>query len=284
LDGTAWGEAAKAWEKLANYDRRAGAFEQQALALSNEDVDEQDKALAWELAARAYRATSHTEARQRCEWEVAHWRRQPLIEISVNPGELILKSWIELEYTVLNKGFGLASNVAISLKGERFESQSQQTLSSPKLGPGGEYTQRIRIRPTEQGGSVPLEFAIEFVDQQGIQHRYDRTFPVRVVSDILAESQAQSAITITQLSASNLAELAKLSSGDRDLPALYNKMVQYFSQEELESIVDELDLMKEEFSPKISLLTKDLIITMTRDGRLDELMAVCRVRRPNVAW
>jgi tetratricopeptide (TPR) repeat protein len=279
-----WLDAAIAWEKLANYDRRAGAFEQRALVLSNQDVDKEEITLAWQQAARAYQATTHKEARLRCEREVARWRKQPLLAINANPGEMTLHRWMELEYRVINNGFGLASGVTISLKGERFEGESQQTLSSPTLGPGSEYTRTIRVRPTEQGNSVPLEFVIEFVDHLGKHHRYDSTIVVHVISDMPAESQAQSAVTITQLSASSLAELARLPAGGHDLPGLYNKMIQYFSQTDLDLIIIDLGLARADFSPKLSLMTKELITAIARKGRLDELIEVCSSRRPNVVW
>lgn len=280
----AWQEAANVWEKLANFDRRAKALEQQALALSGHDGNAEQKAGAWVRATAAYKETGDKESRLRCEREVARWRKQPLLDIKAKVEGLTLYRWHELEYTVINSGFGLASSVTVSLRGERFQSQSEQTLSSPKLGPGAEYSHKMSIRPTEQGESVPLEFTIEFFDQEGNQHRYGRTITVQVISELSDETQPQAAITITQLSASSLAELARLPAGEHDLPALYYKLIQYFSRTDLDIIVSELDLTQEDFSPKLSLMAKELIINAVRSGRLEELVTICQSKRPKVAW
>ncbi len=61
-------------------------------------------------------------------------------------------------------------------------------------------------------------------------------------------------------------------------------LIHYFSRTDLDLIIIELGLTREDFSPKLSLMTKELITTMARSGRVEELIKICRSKRPNVAW
>ncbi|MGD8807496.1 MAG: PQQ-binding-like beta-propeller repeat protein, partial [Chloroflexota bacterium] len=229
--GEAWLKAAETWEKLYRYNRRAEAYERYAQQVAVQDVGDEEKAAAWELAECAYRETTLREGRLRSETEVARYRQQPILELTIEHKDLVVETWSEIKYTIHNRGFGLAKLMGVFVKPERFETESTMSVVQPVIHSGAAgLTRRLQVRPLQKGDGVPMKFVVEYRDYRNQDHRFDRTFTVPVFS----ESDSTTDFGITGV---------RLSSADRKR---YFELVQMLSDrldmDELESLLFGLGL------------------------------------------
>ncbi|UCC52050.1 MAG: PQQ-like beta-propeller repeat protein, partial [Anaerolineaceae bacterium] len=179
-----WLKAADLWLQLDRFGKRANAFENHARFLSKQTIDDEEKAVAWEQAARAYVETGQTEERLRCEREVSRYRRQPIILLEIHPEEMTLNVWSRLGYTLHNNGFGIARFVIVSLKDERFSGKSGRTKTTPTITPGHQFEHSLDLCPRTQGSSVPLRLGIEYTDKSNQIHKLERTFSLEVAGEV----------------------------------------------------------------------------------------------------
>jgi hypothetical protein len=61
-------------------------------------------------------------------------------------------------------------------------------------------------------------------------------------------------------------------------------MVDSFSKNDLQEILFDLGLRADDFGDRVSTIARQLITHALQSGRLDDLVELCRERRPNVEW
>ncbi len=279
--GAAWLEAANLWQQLDRYGKRAQALAKHALAVSKQEVDDEQKAAAWEQAARAFAETGQKERRRRSEKEVARYRQQAILTIEVEPeSDLIRDAWARLNFIVRNDGFGVARRLHVALKDDRFEGQTARTQSVVTLQPGRDYSHWLDVVPRAHGSDVPMQLVIEYADKTDRIHTLERTFYMMVKPEtgMLSIQSRIEPSTSTH-------ELANLPTVDgRDLYDFREKLTKYFSKDELVDILFEMDLREGDFSEKLSAMARELIIGLAENGRLLELITICQEHRPKVEW
>lgn len=285
--GSSWLEAAQLWQKLGHYGKRAEAYEQYARQLRGDgQISDEEKAVAWEQAARAYAETGQKEARQRCEREMARFRRQPILTVEIEPeGDMELDAWARVNYIVRNEGFGVARGLSVSIKDDRFESQSARTQTIVTLQPGREYQHWLDVSPKAHGSSVPMQLLIEYVDKSNCVHTLERTFYLEVAED--KDLPATAPLTPTSVSAGtgSLEILSTIDAPDgRDLFALRNQIVRSFNKSDVVDILFQLGLREDDFDERLSSMVRELIVYVVQNGRFPELLAICRERRPALEW
>jgi hypothetical protein len=285
--GGSWLEAAQLWQQLDRYGKRAEAFEQHARQLLGDgQISDEEKALAWEQAARAYAETGQKEARQRCDRETARFRRQPLLTVEIEPeGEMEVDAWARVNYTVRNEGFGVARGLSVTIKDDRFEGQSAHTQTIVTLQPGRDYQQWLDVSPKAHGSSVPMQLLIEYVDKSNCVHTLERIFYLEVAEG--SELPATAPLTPPSVPAGtgSLEILSTIEAPDgRDLFALRNQIVQTFNKSEMVDVLFQLGLRKDDFDERLSSLVRELIVHLVQNGRFPELLAICQERRPNMEW
>ncbi len=281
-----WLQAAQLWERLDRYGMRAQALENHAYLLAQKALGNEEKALAWQQAALAFVETGDKEARLRCEQEVARYRREPILALTIDIEPMVLNSWSRLAYDVVNNGFGVARYVKIKLKDDQFEGQSGRTQTMITLAPGKAYNHWLDVCPRAQGTSVPMQLIIEYQDKMERQHKLERTFYLEVTGAAVLPT-VLSPMTPEKIATPDSHQiLADLSAvNGRDLPQLRNEMVRYFGLEELVDMLFELNLNADEFHrERASTLARELIVYLVRNGRLSELITLCQERRPHVEW
>lgn len=285
--GGEWLEAAQLWQKLGHYGKRAEAYEQYArLLLGDGQIGDEEKAAAWEQAAGAFAETGQKEARQRCEREAARFRRQPVLIIEIEPeGLMELDAWARVNYTVRNKGYGVARALNVMIKDDRFEGQAAHTQTIVTLQPGREYQHWLDVSPKAHGSSVPMQLLVEYVDRSNCVHKLERTFYLEVAED--KDLPATGPLTATAVSAGtgSLEILSTIQSPDgRDLFALRNQIVQSFNKDEVVDILFQLGLREDDFDERLSSMVRELIVYVVQNGRFPELLAICQERRPALEW
>ncbi|MEJ2750576.1 MAG: PQQ-binding-like beta-propeller repeat protein, partial [Anaerolineae bacterium] len=281
--GGDWSKAAQLWQRLDRYGKRAEAYEQYARQLLGDgQIDDEEKAIAWEQAARAYAETGKKEARQRCEREAARFRRQPILSLEIEPeGPMEVEAWARVNYTVRNEGFGVARGLNVAIKDDRFEGQSAHTQTIVTLQPGREYQNWLDVSPKAHGSSVPMQLLVEYIDKSNCVHKLERTFYLEVAED--RELPATGPLTPTSVSVGtgSLEILSTITSPDgRDLYALRNQIVQAFKKDEMIDVLFQMNLREDDFDERLSSMVRELIVYVVQNGRFDELLAICQERRP----
>lgn len=283
--GGNWLEAAQLWQQIDRYGKRAEAYEQHARQLLGDgQISDEEKALAWEQAARAYAETGQKEARQRCEQETARFRRQPVLAIAIEPeGPLELDAWARVNYTVRNEGYGVARGLQVSIKDDRFEGQSARTQTIITLQPGREYSHWLDVSPKAHGSSVPMQLLIEYIDKGNGVHKLERTFYLEVAED--DGLPATVPLTPPSVSTGSLEILSTIEAPDgRDLFALRNQIVQSFNKDEMIDVLFQMNLREDDFDERLSSMVRELIVYVVQNGRFAELIAICQERRPALDW
>jgi tetratricopeptide (TPR) repeat protein len=285
--GGSWLEAAQLWQQLDRYGKRAEAYEQYARKLRGDiDVSDEEKALNWERAARAYAESGQKEARQRCEREAARFRRQPVLAIEIEPeGPMELDAWARVSYTVRNEGFGVARGLVVTIKDDRFEGQSARTQTIVTLQPGREYQHWLDVSPKAHGSSVPMQLLIEYIDKSNCDHKLERTFYLDVAEGDELPATAPLTPTLMSTGTGSLEILSTIDAPDgRDLFALRNQIVQTFNKDEVVDILFQMNLREDDFDERLSSMVRELIVYVVQNGRFPELIAICRERRPTLEW
>ncbi|MCB9421528.1 MAG: PQQ-binding-like beta-propeller repeat protein [Ardenticatenaceae bacterium] len=283
--GGSWLEAAKLWQQIDRYGKRAEAFEQYARQLlGNGQIGDEEKALAWEQAARAYAETGQKEERQRCEQETARFRRQPVLTVEVEPeGPMEMDAWARVNYTVRNEGFGVARGLQVSIKDDRFEGQSARTQTIITLQPGREYQHWLDVSPKAHGSSVPMQLLIEYIDKSNGVHKLERIFYLEVAEG--DELPATAPLTPPSISTGSLEILSTIKAPDgRDLFALRNQIVQSFNKDEMIDVLFQMNLREDDFDERLSSMVRELMVYVVQNGRFAELLAICQERRPALEW
>jgi hypothetical protein len=262
------------WQKLYRYNRRAEAYERHAQQVASQDVDDEEKAAAWDLALRAYRETTLREGRMRSEKEVARYRQQPILELTIEHDDLVVETWSSIKYTIHNQGFGPARLMGVYVKPDRFETESSISFVQPMIHSDADgLSRKLQVRPLQKGDGVPMKFVVEYRDSRNQDHRLNRTFNVPVFS----ESDSTTDFGITGV---------RLSSADRKR---YVTLIQTLSTrldlEELESLLFGLGL---ELSDLKGLTrhakARELIKYCLRRNNITELLDMGQSMRDDIDW
>ena len=280
--GEAWLIAAKLWRQLDRYGKRADALKRHAQNMSRGDASDEEKALAWENATRIFAEMGEKEERVAGEREVARYRRLPILAAEIRPEPMVKNAWAKVEYTIRNVGFGTAQYMTVQLKDDRFEGQVSVTQNMVTLAAGRDSRGRLDVRPRDQGSSVPMRISIEFMDKSGLQ-QVEKIFYLPVSGEI-TQVMTQAANTSFGSTGSREA-LAELPTPEGvDLFSLRNKLMQYFSREELSDVVFELGISEDNFSDRLPVMARELITALARIGRIEDLIAICERERSHVSW
>ncbi|MCP4417679.1 MAG: PQQ-binding-like beta-propeller repeat protein [Chloroflexi bacterium] len=272
-----WLEAAELWLQIDRYSKRAEALEKAAIVLTDQDVEQEKKALAWERAARAHAEIRQRDARYRCEREIARHRQEPVLSIEIEPEEMVVHTWSKLNFTVCNDGFGTAHSLSVALVKAHFEGHAVYTQTIFTLPPGKTYRHWLNVSPQVSGRNVPMQLFIEYLDKMGNERRLQRTF------HLLVTSKAKTPITGNNLDDSRV--FATLVSPDgRDLPTLRKNIIACFNSEELAELLFDLGLHNDDFSPRLSAKARQIVVWAVQHKQMDKLIELCKQLRPSVEW
>ena len=178
-----WLRAAELWAELWRPYRQALALEQHALVLEQQAVSEEEKGDAWERAQQLFELEGEEERARACRQRTAYFRREPLIELSVNADQLVYRHWSRLELRIRNEGYGPARNLTIRAGGNQFEGELTRTQQVAILAIGRERLNQLDVRPRAYGDSVPLRLTLEYVDRQERIHQLSRTVYLTVARE-----------------------------------------------------------------------------------------------------
>lgn len=279
--GEAWEKAAGIWQQLDKYGKRAEAYRQRARVLSASEADDEEKAAAWEEAARAFAESGDKETRYRCEREVARYRREPILTLDIGPEPMEVNAWSELKYMVRNEGFGPARSLFVRLKEDMFKTEEVHTSSIFTLAPNQTYRHSILVQPRQHGTTVPIWLVVEYIDRQGRARVETHQFTL----DVAGESEIPTDRPQLHPQDSDDLLIPLNQSGGVDLVQLRRKMLNAFDRTELLDIIFELGYRTDNFENKlVQEITKDLVLSINKNGRLPDLITICRTRRPGREW
>jgi hypothetical protein len=128
-----------------------------------------------------------------------------------------------------------------------------------------------------------MQFNIEYMDKSGLQ-KIERIFYMPVAGEV-TQIMTQPIDTGVLGSTGSREALASLPTPEGvNLVDFRNKLTQNFSREELSDVLFELGLTEDDFSERLSTMARELITALARNGRIEELIAICERDRSHVAW
>lgn len=266
-----WQKAADMWQQLDRDGKRADALERYAQSLTNQEIDEETVATAWERAARVHAGLGQREARQRCEREAARYRHLPILVIEIEVKDLVIHQWSKLDFVVKNDGFGPARYVIVNLVDDLFVGRAKHSDMKVTVMPNKKLANWLEVQPKVQGDDVPMQLLVEYVDRTGNNKTLERTFYLPVIGedDIPTGSR----------------ESARLELPDgRDPMALRKNMIAYFSAEELDILIFDLGGRTDDFSSNKSVKAREIITWAVQQNQVNNLIVYCQKERPGVEW
>lgn len=265
-----WQQAAELWQQLDRDGKRADALEHYAQSLITQMVDDEEKAAAWDRAARAYAELRQKEARQRCEREVARYRRLPILTLDIEVKDLVIHQWSKLDFVVRNDGFSPARHVDVQLVDDCFVGRTKHSGTRLTILPSEQYEHWLEAQPQEQGADVPMRLSVEYVDRMGNTTRLARTFYLSV------------APTRKEMESREFAHL-KLPGG-RNPATFRNNLVEHFSAEELDDLLFDLELRVDDFDQHVGVKAREIITWAAQHRHIDKLVRYCKEKRPFIDW
>ena len=266
-----WQEAADMWRQLDRDGKRADALERYAQLLTEKEIDEEEVASAWERAARAHAELGQREARQRCEREAARYRYLPILVIEIEAKDLVIHQWSKLDFVVKNDGFGPARHVIVNLVDDRFVGRAKHSATWVTVMPNKQFANWLEVQPQTQGDEVPMQLLIEYVDRTGNSKTLERTFYLPVVRE-------EETVTGSR-------EFAYLKlPGGRDQISLRRNLVEFFSAEELDTLIFDLGARPDDFDSHLSVKAREIITWAAQHNQVNNLVSYCQKERPGVEW
>jgi outer membrane protein assembly factor BamB len=171
----AWGRAAELWEELDQLFEQAEALEQHARSLKVGERSDEEQAIAWETAARAFETIGQIERATACQSQVARLRRLPFIQVQVEASEaMILDEYHEIGFELTNVGGGLARRIYLRHTMSEFAGDLQTSRELRNVPPGQSVHETLSLRAMKSG-SVPLDVSVTYTDAAGrpyeVRHR-----------------------------------------------------------------------------------------------------------------
>ncbi len=274
-----WQQAADLWRQLDRDGKRADALERYAESLTDQDIDDDTKATAWERAARAHAELRQQEARQRCEREAARYRNLPILSIEIDVKDLVINEWSKLDFLIDNIGFGPARQVIIYLVDDRFVGRAQHSSTWMTIMPDKQYNHWLEIQPLAQGEAVPMQLMVEYVvGHTGNKKTLERTFylPVAGEEDSTGTGDAKS---------TGSREFARLELPDGRNPETFRKnLIDHFSVDELNDLLFDFGLRVDDFDDRVSVKAREIITWAVQNNQLEKLIAYCKEKRDFIDW
>lgn len=278
-----WLRAADIWRQLGRFLKYAQALEGQAHCIEDEGGSYEELAAAWGEAARAYEAEGEKAKAEYCQLQVAKYKQQPVLDLSIKHDGLALNVWSKLWLTICNKGYGPARRIDIHARGEQFDGRVASSKYYFKLLPGKELTVPLTVRPLQIGASVPMELTLEYQDNKAQVHRMEKKIVVPVARgwSERVEGQMENIFATSPMPAT----AAKTLTDPSHLVELRRNLAIYFSIDELHDLCFELEIDAEELiRVRKSDFARDIILYLQRRGRLQHLISYCEGVRPHVDW
>jgi outer membrane protein assembly factor BamB len=177
----AWQQAAELWATLGRPLKQAEALEGHARSLEDIPCSNEERAVAWDIAAQVFEAEGENERVDFCRRQVAQCLHQPIITMDIQFDEgLVLDAWSTLHFIVRNGGYGPARNLVIRASGDQFEGQVTVTREITTLRAGRERRDWLDVRPRQYGNHVPLRISVEYKDHVGKPHFQEHTIHLTV--------------------------------------------------------------------------------------------------------
>lgn len=274
----AWQEAAELWQQLDRDGKRADALERYAQSLTSQTMDEDEKAAAWERAARAHAELRQKEARQRCEQQAAFYRRFPIINIDVEAKNLVLNEWSRLDCLVQNEGFGPARRINVQLVDARFIGRTRHSTTWFTILPNETHKYWLEVQPQAKGEAVPLQLLVEYVDRMNNIKTVERTFYLPVTGE------GDTAVT-KETKATASREFARLSLPNGRNPETFRKnLIDHFSADELNDLLFDFGLRGDDFNEHVSVKAREIITWAVQNRKIDRLITYCQAKRDFIDW
>jgi hypothetical protein len=188
----AWQQAAELWATLGRPLKQGEALESYARSLADMPCSEEERAVAWNVAAQAFEAEGENERVDICRREIARCLHQPIITLDVQFDEgLVLDAWSTLQFIVRNGGYGPARRLIIRASGDQFEGQATVTREITTLRAGSERRDWLDIRPRQYGNHVPLRISMEYKDHVGKLHSQEHSIHLAVARSEAARRKGE---------------------------------------------------------------------------------------------
>lgn len=174
-------QEAQARERLEHHQPAAEAYVRSAQqALDAKPVDEGRVAILYEHAARLYGEVFEEERASTCRRMVRRYRHLPEVEVRVvAEGVFVEYEYNTLQLEVANRGYGVARDIDIQLRGE-FDVTGDCCIRG--LAPQGTKSLEVSVRPHKEhyGPKVPLEIAVTYEDRHGSSYPFSHHVYVSV--------------------------------------------------------------------------------------------------------
>jgi outer membrane protein assembly factor BamB len=280
-----WQQAAELWKKLGRYNKYAQALEGYAHSIEDIDSTVDERISAWKVVADAYEADGEQVKAEYCRIQIAKHENEPILDLSVRYDGLVHNVWSELELTVMNQGFGPARRIGIGVDSEQFSGQIASSKCYFKLFPGKQKLMILTLRPLQYGDSVPLTVTLNFQDNKLQMRQMKKTVFVPVspkVSDRMV-GQIRNIFSTTIKVGKGTKSLTDPS--EKDLSEIRRNLAVCFNISELNDLCFELNIDSEELiQSRKSDFAREIVLYLTRRGRLHELISVCTNARPHINW
>ncbi len=281
-----WAQQARAFGQMGLITQAGEAFEKAALALYAQDPQaEQQIADLYEEAARYFAEDDDWTRQAACYQKVCQYRRWPNLKVQFEPDtQFYQREYSLISLEVLNIGFSLAKNIQVASVSQKFQiDENESEVSVRILGVQQDRKLRLSLQPRPDVlGQVLLRVTLTYEDRGGGAHQATFEQPVKVFGR--DEKVVLGAITPRETGPTwdsiwdvrIREEMIRLARG----------LVEYFNDEEIQDLcfaylhVEYEDLRGETRSSR----ARELVLLMSRHGRLEELKEALRLLRPHVSW
>lgn len=282
-----WDKAAELWLKLERFQRYAQALEEHARLLSEDEmITFEERAAAWEAAAKAYAEEGEKEDANLCYYEVARYRQLPVVTLDIEHEGLVCDEWSRLNMTIRNEGFGTAYFLTVrSIDNGQFEGQLASTLAFAHLAVKRKRVSELDVRPLQHGKTVPLRLAIQYIDENKESHEHSQTIYIPVAR-IAAERTGGQMLgdVFSNAIVDPLAEAAGENVDTKMIRHLYLSCQEYLSKEELISIAFGMGIDPDNLPDRKSHMVREMISFVSRRNRLDEFIGMCEQANADISW
>lgn len=282
----AWERAAELWEELDQLLEQAEALEQHAQSLEAGEHSDEERAFAWETAARAFETMGQIERAAVCQHQVARLRRLPFMQVKVEaPEALLLDEYHEIGFELTNVGGGMARRVYLRHTTSEFAGDLQTSRQLRNVPPGQSVHEALSLRAMKSG-SVPLDVSVTYTDSAGqpyeVRHRAVLNVRRSGAPMIVKKASAEAFTDVTEQPAPpSVPEPAGRPGWST--AAVRDLLTAAFDDEELTTLCfDHFRPVYEDFSVGMSkkLKIQRLLDHCDRQGQIEELLALVQKHNP----
>lgn len=294
-------ETSQRWEQAANlagslelWDRQAGhyasmglmaqageSYERAAAALlAQEPQAEEALGNLYEAAARSYADAGLWPKHDACWDRVCQYRKWPNIRGTIQlPAQVVQGEYCLVILQLSNTGYSTARNLQVTKLSSKFQLDVTETqMGIRSLSPQQQRQMPITVMPGPNVvGMVILRVTLHYQDINGGEHDSMIEERARVLGrdeklHVLEQFPTPDDFTVDH-------------SPEVDFRKLRSQMIEYFSEEDLQDLCFDLRIDYETLSGETKTgKSRELILFMGKYGRIQELLEICRQKRPNVSW